>query len=155
MTKVASATAPKPRLGLGIPARIAILGAVFFIDKILLNHFVDFDRAQAAEGLGAFVREAQHWGFRFLVAVAAAIVLFAYVRRSELLRLSDAAMRSANIAEPSVQGSNATGMLPFTPTVRPCRGLRALPLRNSANLPMPYRLEPDPLLYNKSETHDL
>jgi exosortase E/protease (VPEID-CTERM system) len=93
VTKVASATAP--RLGLGFPARIAVLGAILFADKILLNHFVDFDRAQAAEGLGAFVREAQHWGFRFIVALAAAVVLFAYVRGAELLKTSELAVRSA------------------------------------------------------------
>ena len=97
MTKVSSAITPKLRLGFGIPVRIAILGAVLFADKILLNHFVDFDRAQAAQGLGAFVREAQHWGFRFIVALAAAVVLFAYVRSAELLKTAELAMRSAPI----------------------------------------------------------
>jgi len=95
VTKVASAITPKFKLGFGIPVRIAILGAVFFAEKILLNHFVDFDRAQAAEGLGAFVREAQHWGFRFIVALAAAVVLFAYVRGAELLETAELAVRSA------------------------------------------------------------
>ena len=66
--------------------RLAILGSVFFAEKIFLNAFVDFDRAQEAQGLGAFVREAQHWGFRFLVALAAAIALFTYVRGWQNLR---------------------------------------------------------------------
>ena len=93
MNKVLPPTASLLSPRFGIAARIGILASLFFADKILLNHFVDFDRAQLAVGLGAVVREAQHWGFRFLVAVAAGVVLFAYVRRSEWLRLSDAAMR--------------------------------------------------------------
>ena len=95
MNKVLLPTASLLSPRFGIAARIGILASLFFADKILLNHFVDFDRAQLAVGLGAVVREAQHWGFRFLVTVAAAIVMFAYVRRSEWLRSSDAAMRSA------------------------------------------------------------
>ncbi len=50
------------------------------------NIFVDFDRAQAARGLGAVVRIAQHYGFRFLVAFAAAILLFAYVNGGQRLK---------------------------------------------------------------------
>jgi len=97
VTNFSYAVNPRLKLGIGIPARVAILGAVFFADKLLLNHFVDFDRAQAAEGLGAFVREAQHWGFRFLVALAAAVVLFAYVRGMELLKAAEADVRLAPI----------------------------------------------------------
>ena len=67
---------------------------VFFLEKTLLNAFVDFDRAQAAQGLGAFVRLAQHWAFRFLVAAAAALALFIYVRGGEKLQRADAAVRS-------------------------------------------------------------
>jgi len=66
-------------------------------EKIFLNTFVDFDRAQAAQGLGAAVRIAQHWGFRFLVAFATAIALFAYVSGGEQLKAADAAMRSAKV----------------------------------------------------------
>jgi exosortase E/protease (VPEID-CTERM system) len=83
-----------PGLRLGLTARIAILGAVFFLEKILLNRFVDFDRAQAAQGFGAVVRNGQHWGFRFLVALAAATALFAYVRGGEKLKAADAAISS-------------------------------------------------------------
>jgi exosortase E/protease (VPEID-CTERM system) len=64
----------------GLPVRLAILGSAFFAEKIFLNEFVDFERAQTAHGIGAMLRVAQHWGFRFLVALAAAIALFAYVR---------------------------------------------------------------------------
>jgi exosortase E/protease (VPEID-CTERM system) len=86
-----------PRTGLGLAARVAILGAVFFLEKILLNEFVDFDRAQAAQGLGAVVRNAQHWGFRFLVALTAAAALFAYVRGGERLKAADAAIGSSSV----------------------------------------------------------
>jgi exosortase E/protease (VPEID-CTERM system) len=70
---------------------------VFFAEKVLLNSFVDFDRAQAAQGFGAVVRNAQHWGFRFLVALTAAIALFAYVRGGEKLKAADAAIRSTTV----------------------------------------------------------
>ncbi len=85
------------RPGLGAAARIAILLAVFFLEKTLLNGFVDFDRAQSAQGFGAFVRAAQHWGFRFLVATLAAGALFVYVRGGEQLRSADAAIRSSRL----------------------------------------------------------
>jgi exosortase E/protease (VPEID-CTERM system) len=86
-----------PRIRLGLAARVAILGAVFFLEKILLNQFVDFDRAQAAQGLGAVVRNAQHFGFRFLVALTAAVALFAYVRGGERLKEADTAIRSSPV----------------------------------------------------------
>jgi exosortase E/protease (VPEID-CTERM system) len=86
-----------PRIALGLAARVAILAAAFFLEKTFLNEFVDFGRAQAAHGFGAFVRNAQHWGFRFLVALAAALALFAYVRAAEKLKAADAAARSAPI----------------------------------------------------------
>jgi exosortase E/protease (VPEID-CTERM system) len=76
---------------------VAILGAVFFLEKLLLNEFVAFDRAQAAQGLGALVRNAQHWGFRFLVALTAALALFAYVSGGEKLKGADAAIRSSTV----------------------------------------------------------
>jgi hypothetical protein len=74
-----------PRFHLALPARLAILGALFFAEKVLLSAFVDFDRAQAAQGFGAIVRGAQHWGFRFLVALATATTVFAYVRGGQKL----------------------------------------------------------------------
>jgi exosortase E/protease (VPEID-CTERM system) len=80
-----------------VPARLAILAAALFVEKILLNRFVDFDRAQSAQGLGAAVRIAQHWGFRFLVALAAAVALFAYVRGGQTVKAAAAAMRTAPV----------------------------------------------------------
>jgi exosortase E/protease (VPEID-CTERM system) len=80
---------------LGLPARLAILAALFIAEKIFLNTFVDFERAQAAEGLGASVRAAQHTGFRFLVAFVAAGALLACVRGSQSMREAAAAVRAA------------------------------------------------------------
>jgi exosortase E/protease (VPEID-CTERM system) len=64
----------------GLPARFGLLVLLLAFEKGLLDQFVDFDRAQAAVGLGAALRALQHWGLRFLVALLAALVLFATVR---------------------------------------------------------------------------
>jgi exosortase E/protease (VPEID-CTERM system) len=82
---------------LGLTARLAILAGVFFLEKIFLNTFVDFDRAQAAESLGAALRVAQHWGFRFFVAFAGALALFAYVRGAAMVRTAAAAVQMARL----------------------------------------------------------
>ena len=97
MSQKSSAIEVGPPPKLGLPARIAVVAAVLFADKILLNRFVDFDRAQAAQGLGAIVRNVQHWGFRFLVALAAAVVVFAYVSGREALKSADAAVGAARM----------------------------------------------------------
>lgn len=64
----------------GFGTRLTLLALLAVIDKSFLNLFVDFDRAQTANGGGALIRVGQHWGFRFLVGFAAALVLFGYVR---------------------------------------------------------------------------
>ena len=79
---------------LGLAPRVAILGALFFLEKVFLGEFVDFQRAQAAQGLGAVVRVAQHWGFRFGVAFAAAIVVFAVVRAAPQWKSLDLSVRA-------------------------------------------------------------
>ena len=63
-----------------MPFRLLLLAILFVIEKSLLNLFVDFASAQTAEGLGEFVRVAQHLVFRFLVTFGIAVALFAYVR---------------------------------------------------------------------------
>jgi exosortase E/protease (VPEID-CTERM system) len=78
-------------------ARLAILGLVLFADKIFLNGFLDSDRAQISQGLGAVVHVVQHWGFRFLVALAATVVLFTYVHGGTTLRSAAVSMRGAPI----------------------------------------------------------
>ena len=88
---------PVAECRLSLAARLAVLCTVFFLDKVVLNQFVDFDRAQLAHGLGAWVRLAQHWGFRFFIALATALVVFAAVRGGAQLASAAAAVRSARI----------------------------------------------------------
>jgi exosortase E/protease (VPEID-CTERM system) len=92
---VNEATAAVRESRIGLPVRVAILAAAFLGEKIFLNRFVDFDAAQTAQGLGAALRVAQHWGFRFFVALTAAVALFAYVRGGDGLRAAQAALRTA------------------------------------------------------------
>ena len=70
---------------MSLSARVAIAAAALLAEKFFLNFFVDFDGAQAAHGLGAAVRIAQHWGFRFLVTLAILVALFIYVQGRERL----------------------------------------------------------------------
>jgi exosortase E/protease (VPEID-CTERM system) len=65
---------------LGLPARAAILCGLFFIEKFFLIQFVDLERADAALGMGEHLRVAQHFGFRFIVALVAALSVFAFAR---------------------------------------------------------------------------
>ena len=88
---------PAARFALGLPVRLAILGIAFCGEKIFLNRFVDFDRAQAAEGFGAVLRVTQHLGFRFAAAFAAALALFTYVRGWDALRTTDSAIRATPV----------------------------------------------------------
>lgn len=82
---------------MGLPIRVSILAAAFLAEKIFLNQFVDPHGVDTAQGLGAVLRVAQHWGFRFLVALTAAVVLFAYVRGGERLKMIQAAVRTAPV----------------------------------------------------------
>ena len=79
----------------GLLARTAIVAGVLLVEKSLLNLFVDFARAQTAEGLGAVVRIAQHMGFRFLVSFTIAAALFGVVRGGGELQSADATARAA------------------------------------------------------------
>jgi exosortase E/protease (VPEID-CTERM system) len=88
-------TAPISKPGLSLLARLAILGGAFFVEKLFLNQFVDFDRAQTAQGFGAMVRVSQHWGFRFAVALGAAVALFSYVRGGPNLKAAAESVRAA------------------------------------------------------------
>lgn len=65
---------------LGLSARAAILCALFFAEKFFLTQFVDLERADAALGSGEHFRVAQHFGFRFIVALVAALIVFAFAR---------------------------------------------------------------------------
>lgn len=59
---------------------MAILCALFFAEKFFLTQFVDLARADAALGSGEHFRVAQHFGFRFIVALVAALIVFAFAR---------------------------------------------------------------------------
>ncbi len=83
------------RLGarLNLAGRVAVIGAVLFTEKFLLNFFVDFEAAQASSGLAAWVRSAQHWGFRFAVTLGASLAVFAWIRGDAGLKQLSAAAR--------------------------------------------------------------
>lgn len=85
---------PATRLRPNFVARAALIGAIVSIEKFLLNFFVDFDAAQQATGLGAWVREAQHWGFRFAVTLGISLALFGWVRGDTGLKQLNAAARA-------------------------------------------------------------
>ena len=78
MKHPASTDNAKIRSKLGLPARAALLGVLFFIEKIFLTQFVDVERADAALGVGGGLRVAQHFGFRFIVALVAAVIVFVF-----------------------------------------------------------------------------
>jgi exosortase E/protease (VPEID-CTERM system) len=93
-----------PEKRLGIAMRLSILGGLFLAEKIFLNTIVQFEQARTAQGLGAIVRVAQHWGLRFLVAFAAATALFTCVRTGRNIRAQEASIRAAPIRLAWVSG---------------------------------------------------
>jgi exosortase E/protease (VPEID-CTERM system) len=95
----AAATVPVSASGrLSLAVRVAVLAIVLFAEKFLLNFFVDFGAAQAATGLGEFVRQNQHWGFRFAVTFAAALALFVYVDGNARLKALNTRARESPLA---------------------------------------------------------
>ena len=66
--------------------RFGLAVVLLACEKSALNFFVDFDAADAATGVGEYVRSAQHWGLHCLVTFAAALALFAYVRADARLK---------------------------------------------------------------------
>jgi exosortase E/protease (VPEID-CTERM system) len=61
-------------------ARAVVVGGLLFLEKIFLTQFVDHARADAALGAGEYLRVGQHFGFRFIVALVAALVIFSLAR---------------------------------------------------------------------------
>src|ERR1700674_1522546 len=80
-----------------LQARLAVAAALLLFEKTVLNLFVDFGRAQEAQGVGAALRIGQHGGFRFLVSLAVAIVLFGWLGGGRELADADAAARGARL----------------------------------------------------------
>lgn len=64
----------------GLVGRLLLLALLFVVEKLLLDQFVDFGLADAAQGLGAVVRAVQHGSFRFLAVFGASLIAFAMTR---------------------------------------------------------------------------
>jgi exosortase E/protease (VPEID-CTERM system) len=77
--------------------RTCVLALVLFLEKFLLNGFVNFSAAQAATGLATVVRDLQHFGFRFAASFAIALALFVYVRGDGTLATINEEARGAPI----------------------------------------------------------
>lgn len=82
---------------LNLASRVVLLTLVLFSEKFALNFLVDFRATVAATGLGALVRGAQHMGFRFLVAFALSLTLFAYAQADQRWPALNEAARSAPV----------------------------------------------------------
>lgn len=82
---------------LSLAARAALLGLVLFSEKFALNFLVDFNATQHARGIGLLVRDVQHIGFRFLVALAVSLALLAYARADIRWPLLNEAARDAPV----------------------------------------------------------
>src|SRR5208282_2460358 len=88
LSKAAHFSAFRP----GVAVRALCAALLFCTEKFLLDIFVDFNAAQAALGMGEFVRVGQHWGFRFLVSFAISLALFIFVQQDvRLSQLNDEA----------------------------------------------------------------
>jgi exosortase E/protease (VPEID-CTERM system) len=118
---------PASRLRLSFVARATLIGAVLSIEKFLLNFFVDFDAAQGATGLGAWVRDAQHWGFRFAVTLAISLALFGWIRGDTGLRQLNAAVRALPVRA-SLLLLHLALVLPLVPLSYLLYGSHATPL---------------------------
>ena len=110
---------------LGLPTRAAILIGLFFVEKIFLSHFVDLERADAALGVGELFRHAQHFGFRFIVALVAALTVFAFARgkplRSSMPQATDfrPAWMAAHLVFIASLAWLSSQLFPPTPQVMP------------------------------------
>jgi len=93
MTDMSAQVRVPPALTLGFLARLAFLAVAFTLDKLLLNPFVDFERAHSVQGFEQIVQLTWHWGIRFLIAMAAAITVFAAARNPARLQPIAASFR--------------------------------------------------------------
>lgn len=93
MSTATTATLPRARHGVSLIQRLAIVIAILFAEKSVLNLLVDFDAADQATGFGFLVRAAQHYGIRFAVSVGIALVLFAWLREDPRRAAIDAEVR--------------------------------------------------------------
>lgn len=91
----AAAEAATRTRGVSLIARVGVLVLALFAEKSALNLAVDFRRADAAQGLGAALRIAQHYGLRFAVSFAIALAVFIYVQSGPKLSAVNAEARTA------------------------------------------------------------
>ena len=74
-------------------ARAAVLAVTLLLEKYLLNLFIDIPRADAAQGFGELVRDAQHIGFSFAITLAVTLAVFVLVDRDGRLAAVSAEAR--------------------------------------------------------------
>lgn len=93
---------PGPRLltavqagqsSMSLSVRAVLFVLILACEKLPLDFLVNVDAAESATGLGAFVLTAQHLVFRFAVALALSLLIFAYAQRERRgwAKLNDAA----------------------------------------------------------------
>jgi exosortase E/protease (VPEID-CTERM system) len=78
LTATAAIGTRRGTVPLTLAGRVGIAAVVLTLEKFVLSFLVDF--TSAAQGLRAAVHVAQHWGFRFLVSLLAAVLLFSFLR---------------------------------------------------------------------------
>ncbi|HEX3843504.1 MAG TPA: exosortase E/protease, VPEID-CTERM system [Steroidobacteraceae bacterium] len=74
-------------------ARAALLAVTLLLEKYFLNLFIDMPRADAAQGFGELVRDAQHIGFSFAITLAVSLAVFVLVDRDGRLAAVSAEAR--------------------------------------------------------------
>jgi len=87
---------------MSLAARAALLALILFCEKFALNFLVDFNAAVHSTGFAALVRHAQHAGFRFAVAFAVSLGLFAFARGDRGWRGLNEAARGTPISFPGL-----------------------------------------------------
>ena len=110
-----------------LAVRAAIVGLLLVVEKFLLNFLVDFDAAQDARGLGAAVRIGQHWGFRFLAALAVSLALLGYAAADQRWSRANAAACGMSVRS-SWLGLHAVLLLPLAAISYYLYGPRSAPL---------------------------
>ena len=92
------------RLAVGVrmslATRLAVVALVFFVEKVILNFFVNYDGPESTTRLGTIVNGAQLLGLRFAVSFVASVALFSYVSGSERLAQINAATRGVTVRLP-------------------------------------------------------
>ena len=85
---------------MGLGPRVMLLVLTLFCEKFALNFFVNTKTADTAAGSAAFVRLAQHIGFRFAVPFTLALVVFGLVSRETTLEQIHSEARSHGFSTP-------------------------------------------------------